>query len=178
MGTGQWWGACSPWPFEEARACSPSSIIPQAGGTWWRWGSCFTSGNEVWVGAACPRLLSKVDDVATRPNLGEEEEPPWVWVYLPKKTPHWPLGSTADILICELPWWLRWLRIYLQCRRLEFNPWVGKIPWRRKWQPTPAFLPGKSHGQRSLMGYSPWGHKELVRTERMTLTFSSTSVRH
>ena len=38
-------------------------------------------------------------------------------------------------------------------------PWVGKIPWHRKWQPTPIFLPGESHGQRSLVGYSPWGHK-------------------
>ena len=37
-----------------------------------------------------------------------------------------------------------------------FNPWVGKILWRRKWQPTPVFLPGESHGQRSLEGYSPW----------------------
>jgi len=37
------------------------------------------------------------------------------------------------------------------------NSWVGKIPWRRKWQPTPVFLPGKSHGWRSLVGYSPWG---------------------
>ena len=36
-----------------------------------------------------------------------------------------------------------------------FDPWVGKIPWRRKWQPTPVFLPGESHGQRSLVGYSP-----------------------
>ena len=36
---------------------------------------------------------------------------------------------------------------------------VGKIPWRRKWQPTPVFLPGKSHGQRSLAGYSPWGKR-------------------
>ena len=42
-----------------------------------------------------------------------------------------------------------------------FNPWVGKIPWRRKWQPTPVFLPGNSHGQRSLAGYSPWGHKTV-----------------
>ena len=42
-------------------------------------------------------------------------------------------------------------------KRHRFNPWVGKIPWRRKWQPTPAFLPGKFHGQRSLAGYSPWG---------------------
>ena len=40
-----------------------------------------------------------------------------------------------------------------------FNPWVRKIPWRRKWQPTPVFLPGKSHGQRSMVGYSPWSHK-------------------
>ena len=43
-------------------------------------------------------------------------------------------------------------RICLQCRRPGFNPWVRKIPWRRKWQSTPVFLPGKSHGQRSLAG--------------------------
>ena len=46
-------------------------------------------------------------------------------------------------------------------RRRGFNPWVRKIPWRWKWQPTPVFMPGKSHGPRSLVGYSPWGHKEL-----------------
>ena len=40
-------------------------------------------------------------------------------------------------------------------------PWVGKIPWRREWQPTPVFLPGKSHGQRNLAGYSPWGGKRV-----------------
>ena len=44
-------------------------------------------------------------------------------------------------------------------------PWVRKIPWRRKWQPTPVVLPGKTHGQRSQVGYSPWGHKELDMTE-------------
>ena len=44
------------------------------------------------------------------------------------------------------------------CRRHRFDPWVRKIPWRRKWQPTPVFMPGKSHGQRSLVGYSPWGY--------------------
>ena len=42
-------------------------------------------------------------------------------------------------------------------QRLGFDPWVRKIPWSRKWQPTPVFFPGKSHGQRSLEGYSPWG---------------------
>ena len=55
------------------------------------------------------------------------------------------------------------------CKRLGFDPWVGKIPWRRAWQPTPVFLPGESHGQRSLAGwgggYSPWGHKESDMTE-------------
>ena len=45
------------------------------------------------------------------------------------------------------------------------DPWVGKIPWRRKWQPTPLLLPGKSHGWRSLVGYSPWGCKELDATK-------------
>ena len=44
-----------------------------------------------------------------------------------------------------------------QCRRHRFHPGVGKNPWRRKWQPTPVLLPGKSHGRRSLVGYSPWG---------------------
>ena len=63
-----------------------------------------------------------------------------------------------------------------QCRRHKrhrFNPWVGKIPWRRKWQPTPVFLPGKSHGQRSLAGYNPWGHKESHTTE-CTHTYTHT----
>ena len=46
-----------------------------------------------------------------------------------------------------------------------FNPWVGNIPWRRKWQPTLVFLPGKSHGQRRLVGNSPWGRKESDMTE-------------
>ena len=54
-----------------------------------------------------------------------------------------------------LLWWLRNWTICLQCRRPWFPPWVGKIPWRRKWQPTPVFLPGEFHGQRSLAG-SKW----------------------
>ena len=48
-------------------------------------------------------------------------------------------------------------------------PGLGKIPWRRKWHPTPVFLPGKSYGWRSLAGYSPWGHKESDMTERLRL---------
>ena len=50
-------------------------------------------------------------------------------------------------------------------------PWVGKTPWRRKWQSTPVRLPGKSHGWRSLAGYCPWGHKELDTTKRLHFHF-------
>ena len=55
-----------------------------------------------------------------------------------------------------------------QCRRHRcvFDPWVGKIPWRRKWQPTPVFLLGESHGQRSLVGYSPWVTKSQTWLKR------------
>ena len=48
-----------------------------------------------------------------------------------------------------------------QCRRHQFSSWVGKIPCRREWQPTPVFLPGEFHGQRSLEGYNPWFHEKL-----------------
>ena len=63
-----------------------------------------------------------------------------------------------------LPRWLSGKESTCQCRGWGFNPWVRKIPWRGKWQPTPVFLPGKSHGRRSLMGYSPRGRKELDTT--------------
>ena len=58
------------------------------------------------------------------------------------------------------------LRICLWCRRPRFDPWVRKMPWRREWQPTQVLLPGELHGQRSLVGYSPWGRKESDMTER------------
>ena len=57
-------------------------------------------------------------------------------------------------------------------QRPRFDPWVGKIPWRREWQPTPVFLSREFHGQRSLAGHSPWGRKELDMTEWLTLSFS------
>ena len=50
-------------------------------------------------------------------------------------------------------------------KRHRFDPWVGKIPWRKGWQPTPVFVPGESHEQGSLVGYSPWGRKELDMTD-------------
>ena len=80
-----------------------------------------------------------------------------------------------------LPQWLSGLRICLRCRRHRrhgFNPWVRQIPWRRAGQPTPVFLPGEFHGQRSLVGYSPWGLKESDTTEQLILSFTFCSVKH
>ena len=66
--------------------------------------------------------------------------------------------------------------IYLQRMRPVFDPWVEEIPWRREWQPTPVCWPGESHGQRSLEGNSPWGHKQSDRPEQLTFHFSMPSL--
>ena len=96
--------------------------------------------------------------------------------------PHMPVEETSMMTTCEetSPLIQRLLfeskalwqasqmaqgRVCLPSRRRGFDPWVSKIPWRRKWQPTPVFLPGKSHGQRSLVVCSPWDHKESDTTE-------------
>ena len=70
----------------------------------------------------------------------------------------------------ELPRWLSGKESACQCsrrRECKFDTWVGKIPWRRKWQFTPVFLPGEFHWQRSLMVYRPWNLKEADRSERL-----------
>ena len=59
----------------------------------------------------------------------------------------------------------------LQCRIPKFDPWVRKIPWRRKWPPTPVLLPGKSQGWRSLVSYSPWCRKKSDTTEQLHFHF-------
>ena len=70
---------------------------------------------------------------------------------------------TLDISnISAASWWLSGKVATCQCRRHEFDPWVRKIPWRMEWHPTPVFLPGKSHGQKSLAGYSPWKSQRVV----------------
>ena len=76
-----------------------------------------------------------------------------------------------------LPWGFSGKESACQCGRCRFKPWVGKTPWRRKWQPTSVFLPGKSQGQ-SLMGYTPQGHKkirELV-TKQQLITMENTDI--
>ena len=71
----------------------------------------------------------------------------------------------------------QWWRIHLQCmrhKRCGLDPWVGKIPWRTAWQPTPVFLPGESQGQRRLAGYSPQGCKDSDMTEATEHTHTHT----
>ena len=73
------------------------------------------------------------------------------------------------------PWWLRRWIICRQCGRSGFHPWVGKIPCRSQRLPIPVFLPGKFHGQRNLVSYSPWGRKESDMTEWLSMHTCSPS---
>ena len=74
-------------------------------------------------------------------------------------------GWATHSSILGLPLWLSWKRIHLQSGRPGFDPWVGKVPWRRERLPTSVFRPGEFHGL-----YGPWGHKELDMTERLALS--------
>ena len=73
------------------------------------------------------------------------------------------------------PWWVSRKESTCQCRRREFDPWVRKILWRRKWQPTPVFLLEKSLGQKSLADCSPRGHKESNSTEHTHSMFPASA---
>ena len=78
----------------------------------------------------------------------------------------------TDLLYIDFPGGSDGKASCLQHGRPGFDPWVGKMLWRRKWQPTLVLLPGKSHEQRSLVGYSPWGRKEPDTTEQLHFHFS------
>ena len=113
------------------------------------------------IKAQCYKCYSKDKGkigVASTPYLGKWENS--IFHMLDMK--NWVIITVTVRLL----WWLRQRRI-LQCRRPVFNPRVGKILWRREWLPTPVFLPGESHGQRT-----PWGLKESDRTEWLTLSLS------
>ena len=84
-------------------------------------------------------------------------------------------ASLVCICIYGLPWWLRRWKTGLQCRRSGLSLWVGKILWRREWLLTSVFLSTESQRQRSLAGYSPWGHKELDMTEQLN-TYAHTHI--
>ena len=123
----------------------------------------------------CWLLLAQASVLSCGTALGLQEPPPLALVQeIMAVTYTSPLSRRpgqrlSDERISSLHfWWLRWQRIHLQWRKPQFDPWVGKIPGWREWQPTPVFLPGESHGQRSLVGYSPQGHKEMDTTEQLT----------
>ena len=86
---------------------------------------------------------------------------------------HWVSDGLSFYMygVILLPCWLRWWRICLKCRRPTFHPWVRKIPLEEEMSANSIFLPGESHKQRSLEGYSPWGRRELDLSERLTLWF-------
>ena len=103
---------------------------------------------------------------------------PAIWNQCWYSNPWWPLWCPIALEVCHSESghfscmcacsgafrWLGGKESTCQCRkhrRLRLDPWVGKMPWRRKWQLTPVFLAGKSHGQKSLVGYSPWGCKTV-----------------
>ena len=101
----------------------------------------------------------------------------WLYLYISTIYTHntHPMCVNVCVYVCMgFPRWLSGKETTCQCRRCKrsgFYPWVGKISWSRKWQPTSVLLPGKSHGRRSLGGCSPWGRKELDTTEWLHFTF-------
>ena len=79
----------------------------------------------------------------------------WYHVQRPKVQKSSSKGACQVVLVVKN------LPAIQELRGRELSPWVGTIPWRREWAPAPVFWPGESHGQRTLLGYRPWGHKEL-----------------
>ena len=116
---------------------------------------------------ASPKIEGNILPAITTPG-GWVPLPPFLWLVM-----FWPhnLGS-------GLPGWFSGKESTCKYRRHRFNPWIGKTPWRRKWQPTPVFLPWELHEQRSLAGYGPWGHKELDTTERLIYAHTQFWVYH
>ena len=133
-------------------------------------------------GSASPRgpRRSSLLDLARDPILGRQDSISrrLSCLSLPgdlHPDPGMPGSQVATVLgRIGLPWWCRGQSVCLQYGRTGFDLWIGKIPWRRKWQPTPVFLPGESHGWRSLVGYSPRVAKIRTRLSDFTsLHFTS-----
>ena len=153
---------------------APATCCQTWQGRDWK-GDLWAERGRIWAAGSFVQLQ---DLLPTLPNCWEL----WIFQWLPKRSRwhilgfkggvnHWinlDQNKTADLrefsdknfpsrlswlLQSIVPWFRRW-RTCPQCRRPRFNPWVRKITWRRKWLPTPVFLPGESLGQRSLAGYT------------------------
>jgi len=92
-----------------------------------------------------------------------EESVLWKWLYYPKQ-------FTDSMLVAQT------VNSLPAIQESQVQSWVGKIPWRREWLPTPVFLPGEFHGQKSLVGYCPWGCKESDTTDWITLSLSPKAI--
>ena len=101
-----------------------------------------------------------------QPSLLREALHPWAsFIQHPMLTPVSPksrrhIRLVLNVVLLKISQLDRGKESACQCRRPRLDPWVGKIPWRREWLPTPVCSPGESHGERSLAGHSPWGHRE------------------
>ena len=144
---------------EEAASRSRFQWTPSCKGTQWQEVKIRWEGDEGWSG---PSFLTA--------------SVPQSWILCLSRAA-WSSGTPDSLRTCSFcrvllptfPGGSDGKSICLQCRRPGFNPWVGKIPWRRKWQPTPVLSPGNFHGWRSLVGYSPWGRKESDTSEQLHL---------
>ena len=146
----------SPWLRWSWPLSSGQLEVPLQLGAW-----KFTAPQKV-AGAEEVRLLSQTRNQVSHTHFlaGDWVERSWKF-----SKGLYPSGSRVGIVTplqetYRLSWWLSGKESTCQWRWPRFDPWVRKIPWRRKWQPTPVFLPGKSHGQRDLEGCSPWGLKK------------------
>ena len=103
--------------------------------------------------------LMGLELITKRSKSERERQIPYEWNIIVDTTKYRgiPGGAGSKEFACQ----------FRRCMRCRFNPWIGKIPWRQKCQPTLVFLPGKSHEQRRLVGCSPWGHKESDGTEHL-----------
>ena len=128
-------------------------------------GNCLHAPRRMYFGLSSFPLLSKQD--SSRSNLGVEQT--LGSLGLSSKESGWlcPCHLCSPPLISRASLVAQRLKHLPGLQETRFDPWVRKIPWRRKWQPTPVLLPGESHGVRSLVDYNPWGHKELDTTERI-----------
>ena len=120
------------------------------------------SRQEYWSGvpSPSPRVMAQRQKTQFLPSRARS----WLFASRDKRSSHhrisnWkqePSWGSLEMLLAAEP-------------RPGFDPWVGKIPWRREWQPTSVILPEKLHGERSLEGYSPWGHQESDMTEPLSI---------
>ena len=147
-------GPCLWWGF--LRLVGPSAQPGACTGQWSQAGEAPVLGPCLMQGGACRHAWEATD----LPGFSISRSRHW-WaheLHLMRGGVGFVVGMAPSVL--WLPWSVSDKESACQCRRHRFDPWLGKIPWRREWQPTPVFLPGEFHGQRSLVGYSPWYRKE------------------